>query len=179
MAEVRYVPVAVVARPHGIQGEIRLKIYNQDSELLHAFVATARKPAGPVALKLRLADKSERPLVLTSVRDADKAMLVRIEGVADRNGAELLRGAEILVPRDAFPEPEEGEFYACDLEGARAMLAGVEIGKVTGIQSYPTCDALLIARPEGPLEVPLVEAYIASVNVADGVVDLRTIDGLL
>ncbi|MEO7328984.1 MAG: ribosome maturation factor RimM [Minicystis sp.] len=178
MAEVRYVPVAVVARPHGIQGEIRLKIYNQDSELLHAFVATAKKPAGPVALKLRLADKSERPLVLTSVRDADKAMLVRIQGVADRNGVELLRGAEILVPRDAFPEPEEGEFYACDLEGARAMLEGKEIGKVTGIQSYPTCDALLIMRPEGLLEVPLVEAYIASVNVAEGVVDLRTIDGL-
>jgi 16S rRNA processing protein RimM len=179
MAEVRYVPVAVVARPHGIQGEIRLKVYNQDSQLLHAFVATARKPAGPVALKLRMPDKSERELVLTSVRDADKAMLVRIAGVGDRNGAELLRSAEIMVPRDAFPEPEAGEFYACDLEGASVMLAGVEIGKVTGIQSYPTCDALLVARPEGPLEVPLVEAYIAAVKVAEHVVEVRTIDGLV
>jgi 16S rRNA processing protein RimM len=179
MAEVRYVPVAVVARPHGIQGEIRLKVYNEGSDLLRSLAASARAPTGPFPLKLRLADGSERPLVLTSVRDADKALLVRMADVADRNGAELVRGAEILVPRDAFPETEEGEFYACDLEGAKARLDGVEIGRVTGIQSYPTCDALLIARPEGPIEVPLVDAFVASVNVAEGVVDLRTLEGLV
>jgi 16S rRNA processing protein RimM len=178
MAETRYVPVAVVARPHGIQGEIRLKIYNEGSELLKSLVATPRAPAGRFPLKLRLADKSERDFVLTAARDTDKALLVRFAGVADRDAVELLRGAEILVPREAFPEPEGDEFYACDLEGARVLLAGAEIGRVTGIQSYPTCDALLIDRPGGPLEVPLVEAYVASVNVDEAVVELRTIDGL-
>ncbi|MFO0761015.1 MAG: ribosome maturation factor RimM [Byssovorax sp.] len=178
MAEVRYVPVALVARPHGIQGEIRLKLYNEGSDLLRGLCATARAPKGPFPLKLRFADHREEPLVLTAVRDADKALLVRVAGVDDRNAAELLRGAEILVPRDAFPAPEEGEFYACDLEGASARLDGQVIGRVTGIQSYPTCDALIIERPEGSIEVPLTEAFIVSVDAAGGVVELRTIDGL-
>lgn len=178
----RYVPVAEVARPHGIQGELRLKLYNQDSDLL------LQRPE----VKLELADGTAREVSIHTARDVNKALLVKFTGVTTRDAAEALRGARILVPRDIFPQLGEGEFYACDLEGARARLpSGEEVGRVTGIQSYPTCDVLLIERAavepsaEGPpprsssrLEVPLVEAYVASVDVEGGVVELVTLDGL-
>ncbi len=177
----RYVPVAEIARPHGVQGEIRLKVYNQGSDLL-----LRRPPA-----KLRLPDGAERDLSIQAAREVNKAILVRLTGVSDRDAAEALRGALIMVPRDAFPPLDEGEFYACDLEGARAVLAsGEDVGYVAGLESYPTCDVLLIDRVEsGPaeagkkrrparLEVPLTEAYVASVDVERGVVYLVTLDGL-
>jgi len=179
----RYVPVAEVARPHGVQGEIRLKVYNQGSDLL------LRRP--PV--RLRLADGIERDAVIHGAREANKAILVKLTGVSDRDAAEALRGAQITVPRDMFPPLDDGEFYACDIEGALALLpSGEEIGRVSGLESYPTCDVLLIERAvaakagdgEGDkrkptrLEVPLVEAYVASVDVERGVVHLLTIDGL-
>ena len=34
MALKGWVPLAEVARPHGVWGEVRLKVYNADSELL-------------------------------------------------------------------------------------------------------------------------------------------------
>lgn len=169
----RYVPVAEVARPHGVHGELRLKVYNHDSDLL------LRRPA----VKLQLQDGSERDVTIRSVRDVNKAILMTLVGVDDRDAAEALRSAKVAVARDDFPPLGEGEFYACDLEGARALLpSGEEVGRVVGLESYPTCDVLLVDRAapvtNQRIEIPLVEAYVASIDVERGVVELVTIDGL-
>ena len=60
---------------------------------------------------------------------------MRLAGVDDRDAAEALRGAEVCVrARRASPPLDEGEFYACDLEGARVVLAsGEDVGRVSGI----------------------------------------------
>jgi 16S rRNA processing protein RimM len=167
-----WIPVAEIARPHGIQGELRLKVFNPDSDLL------AQRPK----VRLRTPDGVERDVAITTARDSNKALLVRIAGVDDRNAAEALRGAELCVPREDFPPLPEGEFYACDVEGARALLpTGEEIGLVYGLNSYPTCDVLLVERSapaSGRIEVPLLPAYVDRVDVKAGVVHLLTIEGL-
>jgi len=166
----RLIPVGEIARAHGIQGEVRLKVYHEGSDLL------AHKPT----LRLRLPDGEERSAKITSVRSANKALLARLAGVDDRNAAEALQGAVLLVPRDEFPPLEEGEFYACDVEGARAELeSGEIIGRVTTLASYPSCDALVIDRGDlGKLEVPLTGDFVASVDADAGLVRLVTIEGL-
>jgi 16S rRNA processing protein RimM len=174
----RFVPVAEVARPHGIKGELRLKLYNEGSELLTELAQGSRRRGAEVPLKLRLPTGVEQPLVITSARASNKALLVKFADVVDCNAAELLRGAVILVPRDAFPPLEEGEFYACDIEGARAMLGSEQVGVVTELHSYPTCDVLVVNRDGTSFEVPLTDTYVASVDVAGGVITLVTIEGL-
>jgi 16S rRNA processing protein RimM len=166
----RYVPLACVTRPHGIQGELRVKVYNEDSTLL------LERPT----IRLRLPNGDERDLEIVSARPTNKALLIRLPGVLDCNAAEALRGAELCVLREAFPELDEGEFYACDVEGARVVLGDEPIGTVVELRSYPTCEVLVVARGEGggTLEVPLVDAYVASVTPAEGLVRLVTIDGL-
>ncbi len=43
-----WVPLAEVARPHGVRGELRLRPYNQDSDvLLDLDEVAVRIPAGP------------------------------------------------------------------------------------------------------------------------------------
>ena len=167
----RYVALAEIARPHGVQGELRLKVYNTDSDLL------LHRPA----MRLRFADGTEREVKLERARASNAALLVKIAGVTSRDAAEELRGALVLVPRDEFPPLEEGEFYACDIEGAEASLVtGEVVGKVRGIQSYPTCTVLVIERGEGAavMEVPLVDGYVASVDIEQHRVVLRTVEGL-
>ena len=166
-----YIAIAEIARPHGVQGELRLKVYNPDSDLLK------QKPR----VRLRLSDGTTRDVSIVSAREANKALLVRLAGVDDRDAGEALRNAEICVQRASFPPLEEGEFYACDVEGARAVMraSGEEIGHVAGLASYPTCDVLLIERAAGGrLEVPLLDPYVGSVDVERGVVEILTIEGL-
>jgi 16S rRNA processing protein RimM len=166
---VRYVAVAEVARPHGIKGELRLKVYNADSEVL------LQRPE----LRMVFADGSVQPARFRQVRRVPSALLVRFEGVNDRNGAEALRGATIEVARELLGEADDDEYFACDLEGCRVMLDERELGRVRTLASYPTCDVLVIDRPKKKrLEVPLHGDFIASIDTDSALVVLRTIEGL-
>ncbi|HVY49458.1 MAG TPA: ribosome maturation factor RimM [Minicystis sp.] len=162
------VAIAEVARPHGVRGELRLKLYNEASNVLLS------KPG----VLLELDDGARRPAAIATARRVNRGLLVELVGVADRDAADALRGARVLVRRDALPPLDEGEFYACDVEGARVLLGGEEVGRVTSLEEYPTCAALVVAGPTGKFEVPLVDAYVASVDVAKGVVELVTLEGL-
>ena len=158
MADVRWVALAEVARPHGVRGEVRVKMYNSDSELL---------PSLPEVL-VRGPDGAERTVRLQSVRGADAGyLLAKLEGVDDRDTAESFRGAQLCARRDAFPPVEEGEFYACDVVGARLFGPDGELGIVEDLTTYPTAD-VLVGRLSGGsrCEIPLVEDYIAEIDTA-------------
>ncbi len=165
----RWVPVAEIARPHGVRGELRLKLYNEGSELL----------LRPRDVKLRLPDGVERDARVTAGRAVSKTILVTVSGVGDRNQAEALREARVCVPRDEFPALGDGEFYACDVEGARVVLGDDEVGRVVELKSYPACDVLVVQRGEkDSIEVPLTDAFVELVDPGAGLVKLVTLEGL-
>lgn len=165
MTELRYVAVAEVARPHGVAGELRLTVYNADSDLL------LRRPP----MRLRLADGTTRSDRLRAVRRVPGGVLVRFESVLDRDAAEALRGAVVEVPRAELGEAGDGQVFHCDLEGCEVRHEG-SLGRVTRVLSYPTCDALLIARPDGAtLEVPLTDAFVARIDVVARVIELSNV----
>lgn len=167
----RWVPLAEVTRPHGVRGEVRVRLFNDDSDLL--FRASV--------VRAVLGDGTEREVRLAASRPVDKGVLVRFDGVDDRDQAAELRGARLCVARDAFPELGEGEFYACDVEGAIAELVGGEtVGRVVALRSYPTCEVLAVELAEGGeiVEVPLTEAYVASIDGPGQRVRFVTLEGL-
>jgi len=156
MTDVRWVALAEVARPHGVRGELRVKMYNSDSELLPTMSEVlVRKPDGV-----------EQNVRLQAVRGADTGyLLAKLEGVDDRDAADSFRGAELCVRRDAFPPLDEGEFYACDLVGARLYGPDGELGIIEDLTSYPTAD-VLVGRLSGGTrcEIPLVDDYIDEID---------------
>jgi 16S rRNA processing protein RimM len=189
MPPTRYVAIAEIARPHGVQGELRVKVYNEHSTVLAKgrmvlLLFAPPHPAG-VSTGPRMGRKESerpdpRPTKITSVREGAGALLIRLEGVADRDAADALRGAQIAVERDELPELADGEFYACDIEGARVELTnGDVIGKVLALESYPTCNVLRVALDEGRIiEVPLVDSYVALVDAEAHLVKLHHIGEL-
>src|SRR5690349_21645203 len=99
MAEVRWIPLAEVARPHGVWGEVRLKVYNSDSALLlsqpEVLVRRASKAIQGPSDAL-----SEKMMQLESIRGAEAGfLLAKFRGVDGRDAADLLRGAAICVDR--------------------------------------------------------------------------------
>lgn len=144
-------------------------MYSGDPTLL-----TRRPP-----IRLRGEDGEISSATLLSTRHADKALLAQLEGVGDRDAAEALRGKEVLVERDAFEPLDEGEFYACDIEGARAeLVTGELVGTVTGLGTYPTCDVLLVEHDGKRLEIPLLPQFVESVDTDAKLVKIVTLEGL-
>ena len=164
-----YVALAEVTRPHGIRGELRLNVFNPDSELL------LRRP--PIRLVTKSGEVT-KPRI-SAARKVPGALLVRLDGVADRNQAELLRGARIEVSRERLAATDDDEFYQVDLEGCLGMLAGAELGVVLHVSSYPTMDVLVIERSGAArLEVPIHGAYVETVSVEEKRIELSNIEGL-
>ena len=147
-----WVPLAEVARPHGVRGELRLKLFNQDSDvLLHMD-----------EVLVRLADGEEHEVSVDGARRADQAILLKLHSVDDRDRADELRGALVCVKRGDFPALGDGEFYACDVLGARVLFGEASIGTVRDLKSYPTVDVLVVRAEDGgkDYEVPLVDGVV-------------------
>lgn len=149
--------MAVVARPHGVRGELRLRPYNADSDLL--------LEVGEVML--RLPSGEGEVLSFEHARRAHDAILVKLPGRDDRNAVEELRGAEVLVRREDFPPLEDDEFYVCDIIGANVVAPEGEIGRVEGLLSYPTVDVFVVRGEAGVrFEIPLLDDFVERVDVA-------------
>ena len=173
-------PLAVVGRPHGVRGELRVHPFNKDSallldleEVLVRFVDGARKG-------------EEQEVSLDGARQGNDAFLVKLHGVDSRDAADDCRGAQLCVKRGDFPPAEDGEFYACDIVGARAVFFSgesgesgeEELGLVRELSSYPSVDILLIEGAKGRYEIPLVDAYVGEIDVERGRVVVRSLEGL-
>jgi len=163
-----WVPLAEVARPHGVKGELRLRLFNATSDVL----------LGQDEVLVRLANGEEHEVSVDRARRADDAILMKLFSVDDRDRAEELRGAHICVRRKDFPEAEEDEFYAIDIVGSEARLGGERIGVVAELITYPSIEVLLVHADDGKgdWEVPLTEMFIGRVDVPNKVVDLVTLD---
>jgi 16S rRNA processing protein RimM len=159
MTPPRLVAVGVFGAPHGVRGEVRVKSYTGDPKSLAAY-GELTDAAGARRFKIA----ALRPL-------KDDMVVVRLDGVADRDEAAALTGTELFARRENMPPPEEDEFYHADLVGLRAeTAAGEEIGRVVALSNYGAGDILEVAPNGGgeTLLFPFTKAVAPEVDVAGG-----------
>ncbi|HRY07010.1 MAG TPA: ribosome maturation factor RimM [Hyphomicrobiaceae bacterium] len=142
---------------HGIRGEVLVRSYTGDPEAIGDYGAlTDEKGASPLTLKvLRMTPKG--------------AIVARIKGVVDRNGAEALKGRKLYVARQAMPEPnDEEDFYYADLIGLAAIDEAADaLGKVIAVQNYGAGDLLEIRwHATGKSElIPFTKACVPRIDL--------------
>ena len=166
---VSWIELGVVARPHGVTGEIRVHVFNAESSLL--------RELGEIFL---IGEDGEEPSLVdvVSTRQGSKVLLMRLAGVTTLEDAESLRGYALCVPREALPELEEGEYYHADLIGLEAFDGPVPLGKVVDVIDYPSAECLKIERPAGFLEVPMLPRWLDRVDIEGGQVHLKDLDDI-
>src|SRR5260370_17891332 len=98
----KWVPIDEVARPHGVRGEIRLRLFNSESDLLLQLDE----------LLVRLPDGSEHEVSVDGARRANDAILMKLFSRDDRDRAVDLRGADVGTRRVAFLPTESSEFLS-------------------------------------------------------------------
>jgi 16S rRNA processing protein RimM len=150
------VVVARVVKAHGIRGEVACDLLTDVPDRL-----------GPGA-RLVLGD---RPVTVAGSRPHQGRMLVRFEGVADRNEAELLRGLE-LKAEPLAPE-EQDVYFVHELVGMRVLADdGTVLGAVRAVVELPAAaeyDLLEVERDDGSRWLlPAVDDYVeVAVDDAD------------
>ena len=133
---------------------------------------------------LRAAGTEER-LAVQEARPQGKVWVLRLEGVADRTGAERRVGSEVWAERDELGEAGEGRHYWADLEGLPVVTVdGRAVGTVTGLMETGAVDVLVVSGAGGEVLVPLapyVEVDLAAgrivVDPPEGLLDVARIGG--
>jgi 16S rRNA processing protein RimM len=150
--EERRVALAAVAGAHGIQGEVRLKLFTDSAESL------SRHP------RLFVGGIERR---LLKVRGDHKGAVARFEGVDDRTAAEGLRGSLVEVDRAALPPLDDGEYYHADLVGTLCVDGqGNALGAVVAVENFGAGDLLEIEGEGGKRSLIPFKPGIA--DLADG-----------
>lgn len=167
-----------ISDAYGVRGAVKVHPYSSRSEaLLSSSTWWLRKQD---ALK---------KLAVVSARRHGAVVAASFEGVADRDQALALRGWQVLLPREAFPAPDDDEFYWVDLVGCAVTGlndAGetVQLGQVTSVSDNGAHALLQVSRVL-PLEpgkaseplldakgklvqslIPFVAAYVGKVDIA-------------
>jgi 16S rRNA processing protein RimM len=134
-----------------------------------------------ITLRGRPKGGSERGFVVDSVREHSGRLLVRFDGVADRNAADALRGIVFLVDSGDLPPIEDpDEFYDHQLEGLRVRTsAGAPVGTVAEVLHTAAGELLSVRDGDREVLVPFVSAIVTSVSLADQVIEIDPPEGLL
>lgn len=161
------VELAAIVRAHALAGELVLKLFNPESELLSRVKAVVlRGPTG-----------EERQYAVASVRGAGDNVLLALAGVSTREQAEALRGQRVCVDRKALPKLEDGEYYLVDLPGLAVRTTdGRTIGHVEDVIDYPSVQCLQVVTEGVVREVPDLPRYLPEVRVGDGYVVVDHLD---
>jgi 16S rRNA processing protein RimM len=154
----RMILLGAIAGVHGIKGEVKVKSFTADPMSIAAYGPLTDEQGRTIALKL------------TSKGAKDSVVIARIEGIADRNAAEALKGRRLYAPREALPAIEaEDEFYASDLIGlAVEDASGKSYGKVADLLDYGAGPMLAIAGSESDFDLPFADGFVPSVDLDGG-----------
>ncbi len=165
--------VGRVAKAHGVTGELVVEVRTDDPEL--RFVPGA-------ILRAKASDHRERNYVVAAVRPHGNRLLLRLEGVNDRDAADALRGSLFVIDSADLPPIDEPDtYYDHQLEGLLVRTtAGRDIGTVAEVLHTAAGELLAVNRAEaGELLVPFVSAIVTSVSLDSGIVEIDPPEGLL
>ena len=148
----------------GLQGEVRLMLYNRES----TWLAQLRT----VFLVSPDGDRFEAEV--QSRPGAGGRVIGIIDGVEDREEARAWMDHEIVVLRADLPDPEEGEWYHHDILGAAVVTTeGAALGTVREIHTAGAVDTWLVRDGVKTYYVPNLSGVIVSVDTVDRRVVVR------
>ncbi|PAZ17830.1 ribosome maturation factor RimM [Streptomyces sp. SA15] len=151
--------VARVGRAHGIKGEVNVEVRTDEPEL--------RLAPGAVLLT---DPASTGPLTIETGRVHSGRLLLRFEGVRDRNAAEALRNTLLIAEVDPEELPEEeDEYYDHQLMDLDVVTKdGVEVGRITEISHLPSQDLFIVERPDGSeVMIPFVQEIVTEIDLEE------------
>ena len=149
--------LAAVIGAQGLKGEVKAKLFTAVPDALPRYG--------------ELHTREGRRLKITAFRPSKPGeAVIAFEGVADRNAAEALKGAELFVDRAALPDTDADEFYHADLIGLEVRDSeGRVLGKVISLHNFGASDVLEFSRPDGDTVLMAFTKETAPViNVAEG-----------
>ena len=164
-----------IAGPHGVRGECKMVPEDSDcaryGKLERVFLGRSPdRAAGYTVRGLR-----------EHVTRRGRSLLICLGQVDSPEKAGELAGLDVYADREDLPPLGEGEYFLHDLVGLQVTTPGDEVlGTMKDVYSAPASDILVVARPgRKDALIPAVPAFVEGVDMAQGRIVVRPIEGML
>jgi len=144
------ISVGEIAGVFGVKGWIKVFSLTEPRENILNYSPWILKKAGKV-----------KEVKLNNGRRQGKTVVASIEGVSDRDSAELYCGWEILINKNQLPETEEGVYYWADLVGLLVETEqGISLGEVDYLLETGANDVLVVKDGEQERLIPFINEQV-------------------
>lgn len=169
-----YLEIGQIMRPHGVRGELRMKVRTDYPERVIQDLKTVYLGRNPLHQE---ADAYE----LESARFHKDHLLLKFAGIDDRTEAEMLRGLRVMVDIDDAVPLEEDEFYLYEVIGLTVRTADdIELGTIRSVIETGANDVYVVkGRAYGEVLIPAHDETIVEIDFDAGVLTVSLPDGLL
>jgi 16S rRNA processing protein RimM len=164
------VTIGKIERPFGVHGAVKVRSLTDRPGRFEELRAVHVADSGGHAV-----DRMVR-----QVRRAGPSYIVEFEGVTTPEQAGMLRGALLQVPRALPSVPDANAWYECDLIGMTvADEAGHVLGCLETIWDLPAHKVFVVRHGGREVLIPAIKEFVRSVDVAQGRITVRLIEGLV
>ena len=120
-----------------------------------------------------------KTVTVTELRWYNTSPVIFLDGIDDRDKAEALIKAILLVNADTEDLPsEEDAWYDHQLVGLKVERDGAVIGEVVRVEHLPAQDRLVVKFEDREVFVPFVKEIVPEVNITTGTVTVTPPNGL-
>jgi 16S rRNA processing protein RimM len=167
-----YLVIGEVLRPHGVLGELRIRILTDYPERI-AQLQTVYLGTGP--------DAPVKPYPVEGMRLHLEYGLLKLRGINARLKADRLRGLFVMVDIEHAVPLEEGEFYLYELLGLEVRtVEGETLGTIREVIETGANDVYVVKGSRyGEVLIPATEETIVQSDIPGGMITVRLPDGLL
>ena len=167
-----FLVIGEVLRPHGVRGEVRMRVITDDREQLRdlEYVYLGKSPG----------DARKRKLELAGCRFNKAYALLSFAGCASRDQAERLRDQLVMIDMAQAAPLEDGQYYLFQLIGMRVLADDQELGRIREVLQTGANDVYIIdSDPHGELLIPAHEETIADIDFEARAITMTLPEGLL
>ncbi len=159
--------IGKVVAPFGIRGEVKLLVLTDFPDRFDKGVELKIKSPRCEIVRKRI----------VAVRSHSDGLIVKFEDINDRNAAEDLRNAEVIIDKDELAKLEEGRFYIFDIIGLKVIIEdGREQGVVTEVLQSAANDVYVTSTG---LCIPALKDVVEKIDLENRVMIIRPVPGLL
>ena len=166
------IELGAISEAQGLQGQVKVRPHSSEPVALLSSKAVwlsliPRREAG-VAASVEQASLTQYKVKSAKMHSGNVVMA--LEGISDRDQALALKGARILVARDAFPKADSDSYYWVDLIGCQAInLQNEALGEVIDISENGAHGVIAIGDAQTKTIkqlVPFVKEVVQNVDLA-------------
>jgi 16S rRNA processing protein RimM len=167
------IELGAISEAQGLRGQVKVKPHSLDPVALLSS-KTVWLSLIPRGDRVSAASLTEYKVKTAKMHSGNVVMA--LQGVDDRDQALALKGARVLLTRDAFPKVDQDDYYWVDLIGCHAInLQNESLGYVLDVTENGAHGVIAIgdlAQKKVQYLVPFVKEVVQSVDLSNKVITL-------